>query len=122
MQAASKTNDFLQLVGLVVAIELIIGFPRIYIMQTLKSWKVVYMQLSGHCFGNVSSPLSFDRNLDLRGVFTPHINSVNQGMHVKTVSPKRVVAIVPFRTISVNFSANPVDIFHKTMALSIQND
>ena len=41
---------------------------------------------------------------------------------IKTVSPKRVVTIVPFRTISGNFLANPFDIFHKTVALLIQND
>ena len=45
-----------------------------------------------------------------------------QATLIKTVSPKQVVTIVPFRTISGNFLANPFDIFHKTVALLIQND
>ena len=41
---------------------------------------------------------------------------------VKTVSPKRVIMIVHFTTISGHFLANPFNIFHKTEALLIQND
>ena len=41
---------------------------------------------------------------------------------LKTVSPKRVVAIVRFTTISGNFLANPFNILHKTEALVIQKD
>ena len=33
---------------------------------------------------------------------------------LKTVSPKRVVTIVLFMTISGHFLANPLNIFHKT--------
>ena len=43
-------------------------------------------------------------------------------MGVKTDSPKRVVTIVYFTTISGHFLANPLNIFHTTEALLIQND
>ena len=38
---------------------------------------------------------------------------------VKTVSPKRVVTMVHFTTISGHFLANPFNIFHKTEALLV---
>ena len=41
---------------------------------------------------------------------------------LKTDSPKWVVTIVHFTTISGHFLANSFNIFHKTQALSIQND
>ena len=40
-------------------------------------------------------------------------------VHIKTDSPKRVVAIVHFTTISGHFLANPLNIFRKTEALLV---
>ena len=45
-----------------------------------------------------------------------------QGINVKTDSPKRVVTILHFTTISGYFLDNPFNIFHTTEALLIQND
>ena len=50
-----------------------------------------------------------------------HIELVKE-WDVKTESPKWVVTIVHFTTISGHFLANPFNIFHTNEALLIQND